>query len=118
VVALDPANPGQLKMSQGAYDKRVAGIVSGANGVNHGLALSQAGVLDEGEPVALTGRVYVLADAANGPIEPGDLLTSAERPGHAMKATDPARSFGAIVGKAITPLSEGTGFVQVLVSLQ
>lgn len=35
-----------------------------------------------------------------------------------MKVTDPARAQGAILGKAMTTLSEGKGMVLVLVSLQ
>ena len=71
-----------------------------------------------GENVALSGRVYVLADAANGSIEPGDLLTTSDRPGHAMKATDPSRTHGAILGKAMSALDQGQGMILVLVTLQ
>jgi hypothetical protein len=35
-----------------------------------------------------------------------------------MAAVDPARSSGAILGKAMTSLEAGTGMVLVLVSLQ
>ncbi len=118
VVVIDDAHPGQLKLSTQAYDKRVAGIVSGANGVNTGVALQQAGLLDIGQNVALTGRVYVQADAANGAIKPGDLLTTSTTPGHAMKVTDHTQAQGAILGKAMSGLSNGKGMVLVLVSLQ
>ena len=69
-------------------------------------------------PVALTGRVYCWADASYGPIEPGDLLTTSNTPGHAMKATDDARAQGAILGKAMSGLKQGRGLVLVLVTLQ
>lgn len=118
VVVIDDEHPGRLKLSAEAYDKRVAGIVSGANGVNTGIALQQAGVLDRGENVALTGRVYVQADAATGPIHPGDLLTTSGTAGHAMKVLDHDRAQGAILGKAMSGLTEGKGFVLVLVTLQ
>lgn len=118
VVIIDAEKPGQLKMSDRAYDKRVAGIVSGAGGVNPGLTLSQHGTLEGGQNVALTGRVYAMADAANGPIQPGDLLTTSDTPGHAMKVTDPAQAQGAILGKAMTRLESGCGLVLVLVTLQ
>jgi hypothetical protein len=68
--------------------------------------------------VALTGRVYVQADTVNGPIQPGDLLTTSLTPGRAMKVTDHARAQGAILGKAMTGLAAGEGLVLVLVSLQ
>ena len=118
VVVIDEEHPGRLKLSRQAYDTRVAGIVSGANGVRPGLSLRQAGVLDRGENVALTGRVYVKADAAYGAIRPGDLLTTSATPGHAMRVHDHTRSQGAILGKAMSSLGEGTGHVLVLVTLQ
>jgi hypothetical protein len=118
VVIIDEENPGRLKMSERAYDTRVAGIVSGANGISSGLTLSQYGVLEGGQNVALSGRVYVLADANNGAIKPGDLLTTSDVAGHAMKVTDHVQAQGAILGKAMTALAEGRGYVLVLVSLQ
>jgi hypothetical protein len=120
IVAIDPDRPGELRLCSRAYDSTVAGIISGANGVRPGLTLQQDGTLATGRhPVALTGRVWCHADAdAGGGIIPGDLLTSAEEPGHAMKAVDRTRAFGAIIGKAMTPLPKGKGLVLVLVSLQ
>ena len=118
VVVIDPKNPGHLKMSARAYDKCVAGIVSGANGVNPGITLRQEGLLEGDQNVALSGRVYVQADANGGPIEPGDLLTTSDTPGHAMRANDTARAQGAILGKAMSSLTEGKGMVLVLVTLQ
>jgi len=119
VVAIDPDNPGQLRLADAAYDRTVAGVISGAGGINPGLILQQEGSVAAGEyPVALTGRVYVYADAANGPIEPGDLLTTSATPGHAMKVTDHVQAQGAILGKAMSRLEEGTGLVLVLVTLQ
>jgi len=118
VVVIDKQHPGQLRMSDQPYDRRVAGVVSGANGIKPGIQMQQQGLLEGGKNVALTGRVYVLADASNGPIEPGDLLTTSSAPGHAMKVTDHARAQGAILGKAMTGLSAGDGMVLVLVTLQ
>ena len=74
--------------------------------------------MDGGQDVALTGRVYVLADAMHGAIRPGDLLTTSDMPGRAMKVTDHMRAQGAILGKAMSGLSKGTGVVLVLVTLQ
>ena len=118
VVVIDDEHPGQLKLSAEAYDTRVAGIISGANGINPGIALHQEGVLDGGQNVALSGRVYVQADAAFGAIKPGDLLTTSNTPGHAMKVTEHGKAQGAILGKAMSGLKEGKGMVLVLVTLQ
>ena len=118
VVIIDENQPGKLKLSTGAYDTRVAGIVSGANGVNPGISLQQDGVLEGGQNVALSGRVYVQADALHGAIKSGDLLTTSDTPGHAMKVGDHAKAQGAVLGKAMTGLKEGKGMVLVLVTLQ
>ena len=118
VVVIDARNPGKLLPSKGTYDRTVAGIVSGANGVNHGIRMGQDDVLDGDTLVAMSGRVWVKATDANGTIRPGDLLTTADREGHAMKATDPERAFGAVIGKAMSALDEETGMVLTLVSLQ
>ena len=118
VVVIDEEESGKLKLSTRAYDTRVAGIVSGANGVNPGIALHQEGVLDRGQNVALSGRVYVHADAQNVAILPGDLLTTSDTPGHAMKVLDHTKAQGAILGKAMTSLKSGKGMVLVLVTLQ
>jgi hypothetical protein len=119
VVCIDPANCGNLVLSQRAYDRTVAGIVSGAGGVKPGMLMGQKGTMADGEhPVALTGRAYCRADVSNGPITPGDLLTTSDIAGHAMKVTDYGRAQGAILGKAMSSLEEGRGLILVLVSLQ
>jgi len=118
VVVIDDENAGRLRMSERAYDSRVAGIVSGAGGVQPGITLSQEGVLEGGQHVALSGRVYVQADATDAPIRPGDLLTTSATPGYAMRVRDHAKAQGAILGKAMSSLKEGRGLVLVLVTLQ
>jgi hypothetical protein len=119
VVSIDPNDPGKLTLSSRAYDRRVAGVLSGAGGVNPGMMMGQTGTLADGKyPVALSGRVYVYVDASQGAIEPGDMLTTSTIPGHAMKATDWAKAQGAILGKAMTGLKTGKGLVLVLVTLQ
>jgi hypothetical protein len=119
VVSIDPANPGRLSVSGTAYDRMVAGVVSGAGGIETGLLMGQRGSEADGSlPVALTGRVYVWVDASYGSVTPGDLLTTSSTAGHAMKVSDYARSQGAILGKAMTSLGEGKGLVLMLVSLQ
>jgi hypothetical protein len=119
VVTIDPDEPGRLRLADTAYDPRVAGIVSGANGINPGLMMKQEGTVADGSlPVSLTGRVYCWADASHGSIRPGDLLTTSSMPGHAMKVKNYKKAQGAIIGKAMTGLKSGTGLVLVLVTLQ
>jgi hypothetical protein len=119
VVEIDPDNPGQLRKAHGAYNKRVAGVVAGANGLSKGIVLGNLEGSENHTPIAMSGRVWVHADATHEAIEPGDLLTTSDTPGHAMKASDPTRAHGTVIGKAMTRLEKGkTGMVLVLVNLQ
>ena len=119
VMSIDPENPGKLKLADKAYDKCVAGIISGAGEIKPGMIMGQTESIAYGEyPVALTGRVYCYAETSNGNIKPGDLITSSGIPGYAMKAMDNRKAQGAIIGKAMTSLEEEKGLVLVLVTLQ
>jgi hypothetical protein len=120
VVCIDGEQVGQMKVAGRAYDRTVAGIISGANGVNPGITLRQKGTVADGElPVASIGRVWCWCDAdANGSIEAGDMLTTSDTPGHAMKVTDFTHANGAVIGKAMSRLKSGRGLVLVLVSLK
>jgi hypothetical protein len=119
IVAIDPENEGQLRMSQKPYDNQIAGVLSGANGVRTGILMGQEGSMADGEyAVALVGRVYVLASSESGPIKPGDFLTSSSRPGYAMKVKRARKARGAIIGKAMTALKGDLGLVLVLINLQ
>ncbi len=119
VVSIDPDGSGGLRMSDRPYDRTVAGVISGANGIKPGLTLEQEGTVASGTvPVAMTGRVFCRADASSGPIRPGDLLTTSAVPGHAMRVEDPSLAQGAILGKALGSLDAGRGLVLVLINLQ
>jgi hypothetical protein len=112
------APDGRLTPCTCAYDKRVAGVVSGAGGLRPGMVLNGFGGCNGSVPVALVGRVFVKADARCGAIEVGDLLTSSDTPGHAMKASDVLRTPGTVIGKALAPLADGKGMIPIIVSLQ
>ncbi len=119
VLSIDKNHPGKLLPCQEAYDKKVAGIVSGAGGVHTAMLLGQEGTLADGDvPVAIIGRVYCYVDASFGAIEPGDMLTTSPTLGHAMKANDMDKARGAIIGKAMTGLAEGKGLVLALITMQ
>lgn len=118
VMIIDRENPGDLCVSSRQYDKKVAGIVAGANGLSSGVVLGQAGI-DGEHPIALAGRVFCKVDATYGAVEPGDLLTTSPNPGYAMVIKDYDEAQGAIIGKAMQALPEGeTGKILVLVTLQ
>ncbi len=115
VVALTDA--GSVALSAQAYDRRVAGVISGAGAYKPGVLLDSRGGAGR-RPVALFGKVYCRVDATSASIAVGDLLTTSSLPGHAMKATDVLRAVGALVGKALAPLESGTGLIPVLVGLK
>jgi hypothetical protein len=119
VMVIDDA--GRLAVSRGAYDKRVAGVVAGAGSYTPALILDVAGTATTHagrRPISLIGKTYCRADATIGAIGVGDLLTTAEQPGCAMVASDRDRAFGAVLGKALAPLSDGLGLIPILVALQ
>ena len=118
VVEIDPVHPGQLRRASGAYNRRVAGVVSGANDLPAGAILGNLKGSENAPPIALSGRVWTRCNTSNGSIRPGDLLTTSDVSGEAMKVGDHGRAQGAIIGKAMTSLEDGSGFVLVLVSLQ
>jgi hypothetical protein len=117
VVVLDPAKPGAVVPSSSAYDRLVAGVVSGANSYNPGVTLGVNRESRERVPVTLTGTVYVRATNDNGVIEVGDLLVTSSVPGTAMKSTDYQAAQGAVLGKAMEKLGD-TGLIKILVTLQ
>jgi hypothetical protein len=111
-------NEGVLSESQQAYDKRVAGVISGAGDYKPGIVLDKRQTQGNRQPIALMGKVYCKVDAQYGAIEVGDLLTTSPTPGHAMKTDDPFKAFGAVIGKALRPLTEGQGLIPILIALQ
>jgi hypothetical protein len=109
---------GALRPSDRAYDRRVAGVVSGAGEFRPGMVLDQRAGDDDRATIALVGKVCCKVDADAAPISVGDLLTTSAIDGHAMKATDPMQAFGSVVGKALSPLTRGRGLIPILVALQ
>jgi hypothetical protein len=110
---------GALKPSQQAYDRRVAGVISGAGDLRPGITLDRQNERANRLPLALTGKVYCKVDAEYSSIEVGDLLTTSSTIGHAMKVNDHEKAIGAIIGKALKGLSGGKkGLIPILVALQ
>jgi hypothetical protein len=107
---------GTLTASTSAYDRKVVGVISGAGEYKPALVLDRK-VEGTRAVIALMGKVYCKADASKTPIQAGDLLTTSERPGHAMKADGFERAFGAVIGKALQSLENGCGLIPVLVHL-
>ncbi|HWB87115.1 MAG TPA: hypothetical protein VG675_23430 [Bryobacteraceae bacterium] len=113
VVVLD--EEGRIVPCERAYDGRVAGIVAGAGSYRPGIVLDRSGAMNR-RPVALAGKVYCWVDAGAHSVRAGDLLTTSSNRGHAMAATDRARAFGSVIGKALRPLTSGCALIPVLVT--
>jgi hypothetical protein len=109
---------GALRPSDQAYDKRVAGVISGAGNFKPGIVLDKQESSNNRMPIALLGKVYCKVDAQYGAIEVGDLLTTSPTPGHAMVASESVRAFGTIIGKALRPLLSDKSLIPILVALQ
>jgi len=111
----------KLQSSLIAHDTTVAGIVSTAPGVS--LGTNESGNVGE-KLIAVAGRVPCKVDASYASVKPGDLLTTSDTPGHAMKAQPVVIGEveiyrpGTTLGKALEPLDSGTGVIEVLVTLQ
>ncbi len=118
LLVIDPTANSHVALAQRPYSTLVAGIYSTKPGL-----LGTTRKVDESAPqnevpLAVVGIVPCKVTAENGPIQIGDLLVTSSIAGHAMKGTDRSKMLGAVVGKALEPLPQGTGVIQVLVTLQ
>jgi hypothetical protein len=116
VVEIDPNNPGKFRKAREALSTRVAGVISTAPGVVLG---NKSAEHNDARPIlALAGRVPVKVTAKYGAIAVGDLLVSSPIPGYAMKCPEKSQCIGAVIGKALEPLAEGSGLIEVQIVLR
>jgi hypothetical protein len=117
VLVISTQHPGAVERCSQPYHTAVIGVYSTRPGL---LGADKDGHTEIGPneiPVAIVGIAPTKVSAENGAIQPGDLLTTSSTPGHAMRAgTNPP--IGTIIGKAMGVLSEGTGVIKALVTLQ
>jgi hypothetical protein len=118
LLVIDTAGRRRLALADKPYSTRVAGIYSTKPGVLATPHKMDDPAAREEVPLAVVGIVPCKVTAANGAIQVGDLLVASSLPGYAMKGRDRYRLVGAVVGKALEPLSQGKGVIQVLVTLQ
>jgi hypothetical protein len=122
VVVID--DNGAVQRCDADYDRKVAGVISGAGTFRPAIILDKRPTTDQPSPknprvpVALMGKVFCKVDADRSPISIGDLLTTSTTSGHAMKVADQARAFGAVIGKALARLERGRGLIPILIALQ
>ena len=118
LLVIDPSTTRHLALAQEPYSTLVAGVYSPSP-----LISAQTNGLGEnsdknGVPLTVVGIAFCKVTTENGPIHAGDLLVASSTTGHAMRGTDRAKMLGAVVGKALEPLTSGAGLVQILVTLQ
>lgn len=113
---------GWLTKSTAPYQTNVVGVYSAQPGFIGGM--SAGNDLVSKVPLALAGVVTVKVTLENGPIQPGDLLTSSSTPGYAMRATVrildgiPTYPSGSILGKALTAFNAKEGTLMMLVMVR
>lgn len=93
LLTMDPSIENGVVRTAASNDKSIIGVVS----TSPALLIGGTNGTGTAVPVALTGRVPVLVSSENGPIRPGDPLTSSSTPGVAMKALAP----GYVIGRAM-----------------
>jgi len=137
VLVIDRANAGLMRRAYEASDSGVVGVVVAVPGgvaktqplpsqtsgpIDVDLEETVPGASESAAPpprraaVALAGVVRCRVDATFGAIRPGILLVTSPTPGHAMRADAPLP--GTTLGKALEPLENGTGTINVLVMLR
>lgn len=102
-----------VKKSTAPYEKSAIGVIS-TNPYSEVLGDRTFTLEENRVPVGLSGQVPVKVNDENGPIVPGDLLTSSSTAGVAMRA-DPTK--GLTIGKAISSF-HGPGQGTVIVFLE
>lgn len=109
VVIISPQQDITVEPSTRPYDTRVAGVISTEPKMYLGPDKTK-------QPLALAGVVLCKASAENGPIKPGDLLVTSSHPGRAMRADPRSVKPGMLVGRALQPLAQGTGAINILIN--
>jgi hypothetical protein len=116
VMAIDEKAADGFALTRTAYSTLVAGVYSTQPGMLASTHPMEPEKFAAEVPLAMFGIVPCKVSAENGAISRGDLLVSAATPGYAMKGTDKQKMLGAIIGKALDPLPQGTGVIRVLLS--
>ncbi len=106
----------KLEKATGPYDPKLLGVISIKEWAGDFNSIGQNSIYESDNPhvLALSGRIPVKVTTDNGPIYKGDKLTSSDRPGYAMKATED----GPTIGIALADFTgSATGTVMVFIDL-
>src|SRR5438552_11608594 len=113
LLVIAPSANRRVALAQQRYSTMVAGIYYTKPGLLGTTRKVEESAPQNEVPLAVVGIVPCKVTAENGPIQIGDLLVTSSIAGHAMKGTDRNRMLGAVVGKALEPLPQGTGVIEV-----
>jgi len=113
LLVIDPSADRRLALAQQSYSSLVAGIYSTKPGLLGSTRPADEIPAKDEVPLAVVGIVLRKVSAENGSIQVGDLLVTSSTPGHAMRGTDHSRMLGAVEEKALEPLPQGSGVIQV-----
>lgn len=94
------ASDGKITRAAEAFDAKLFGVIQ-----KQPVLMFKVRGQAQGRPVARTGVVEVNVSTLNGPITPGDYITSSPLPGKGQKA----QVSGYVIGIAMGPLEEGKG---------
>jgi len=114
VVVMGDLGYKSVKISSGANDKTVVGVVSDNPSIIAGRVETVEG--ENKAIVAMAGVVSVMVTNINGNIEKGDLLVSSNLSGYAMKSDGLVP--GTVIGKALEDMKGSRGKIKVLINLQ
>ncbi|HET8947435.1 MAG TPA: hypothetical protein VFQ07_10665 [Candidatus Polarisedimenticolia bacterium] len=115
VVSLSSAAPGSVTRSAGPADALVIGCAQAGEG--HSGATEGIGGSSKLLAVATSHIALCRVDASYGAIAVGDRLSPSPSAGLAMRL-DPGAADAVVLGRAIEPLSSGTGLIRVLLGVR
>jgi hypothetical protein len=118
LLVIDAGGKRRVALARQPYSTLIAGIYSTKPGLLGSTRRVDESAPQNEVPLAVVGIVPCKVTAENGSIRVGDLLVTSSTAAHAMKGTDRGKMLGAVVGKALEPLPEGKGVIQVLDTLQ
>lgn len=124
----------QVAAAESANSTAVAGVVYSRYNIEAASAGPEEAISDvtpEGSVapgeyllIVIQGPAQVKASALGGPLQPGDLLSSADQTGCAAKAAKVTLGGietaipGTVLGKVLEPLDEGEALIHIFVTLQ
>ncbi|MEK9183343.1 MAG: hypothetical protein AAB849_02435 [Patescibacteria group bacterium] len=110
VLIVDENGLNQYRKSDTMNARNVAGVISGTGAFLIGASGANRA------PLALVGLVKVKVTDENGPIQVGDYLVTASKPGYAMKYDTALGQSAGLVGMALQSFAQDEGKILILIN--